>query len=796
MARMHRTWIAVLLFASPSLAQDSPDPLKLLKAKEPEVRLAAVGALSRGEPDPKVEKALLGLLDDEDWEVVIAATRALGVVGGEKSIAELVKLSVEGPVRAVRASAATSAAALDAERTLTALGKLAGGKRGVAACEAIATIAPLTESSAATKGIEKALKAKDDELRRAGARAFLGLEPDEWEASLQKLLAADDATLNCAALDAVAAEPSAAHLPLLIDQLGRRGLSDVVERRSIRAMASVVREGLAGSDKRRADEVLSALGASGEVTVQSRRMRLLAELGRFKGGGSALAELVNADLARGLEHADESVRAAALHAGAGLASRPILERAAELVFSDPSARVRRTALASLLAGHRKGKEERDSVVASAPPGLAEVLALATDVLADDAASEVRELAAVALGLEPVDGSVAVLTAALDDEDWRVSACAAVSLGKIGDVDVIPALVGLFAHDDWRRRGAGVVGLTKMNRAEVVPPLFATLDDPEPAVRRSAWGFLRSIARTDLPVERGPWEKWWESSSMNARFVDEDALQARREKYGYAKKSNEELFLTVFQELDVVVLDSRGDHIQKLLERLEIEHRMTAAARHTEDALHPAAVYVSNCTGEVEGSDIERLQWFVTTGGYLFGSCWALSQTIEEVAPGVVAKFETSGEVLDTVEAEPVVPDSRWLEGVFDDGVRPLYELQGAHLIEVLDPERAEVLIDSPECAAAWGEGNLAVWFRAGHGLILDSVNHFDLQGLESAVGLKKPEERQAHAVDRLGLSFEELRKVRDESWWGSNTKAARQVADLSAFRFLTNFVRHKRLHEE
>ncbi len=796
MAAMHWALIAVLVFAGASRAQS--DPLKALAAKEARTRLAAVAALRSGGADRKAEKALVAALDDEDWEVVQAAAAALGTIGSEKAVGELLELALEGPVRGVRAAAADSLAEIDAERALAALGKLAAGKKGVAACAAIARIAPRCESDAASKGVEKAHKSRDAELRRAAARAFLALAPDAREERLRKLLASDEATLCCAALEAVAADPDPACLPLLIEQLGRRALLDVVERRSIRAAASVLRracEQPRGSS--RAREVLVALRESRQPEVCARRMRLDLALGGITAGGAELAELLEQDLALGLDHADASVRAAALHAGAALGSRPVLERASEMVFGDSSARVRRTALAALLRGHGDGEEAaRGSLLAGELPTTAEVLDVAREVLGADADPALRELAAVALSRERIEGSLEALEAALDDEDWRVAACAAVSLGKLGDEAVIAALAAQLEHADWRRRGAAVVGLTKLNRAEVVPPLLRALDDPEPAVRRTAWGFLRSIARVELPEERDPWQKWWAAKSSQARFVDEEALRKRRERYGYAARTNEELFETIFQELDVVVLDSRGDHIQNLLERLEIRHRMTSAARHAEDALHPSAVYVSNCTGEIEPDDVERLQWFVTTGGYLFGSCWSLSKTIEAVVPGVVTRLETSSEVVDRVEAEPVAADSRWLEGVFDGGVRPLYELSGAHLIEVLDPERAEVLIDSPECAERWGEGNLAVWFRAGHGLILDSVNHFDLQGLGNAVGLKRDEQRQAFAVDRLGLSLEDLRAVRDEPWWGSNTKAARHVADYSAFRFLTNFVRHKRLFEE
>ena len=79
--------------------------------------------------------------------------------------------------------------------------------------------------------------------------------------------------------------------------------------------------------------------------------------------------------------------------------------------------------------------------------------------------------------------------------------------------------------------------------------------------------------------------------------------------------------------------------------------------------------------------------------------------------------------------------------------------------------------------------------------MFDSVNHFDLQGLGLASGLKTGVDRQAYAVDHLGLSFEGWRETRTQGFWRNSKKASEEVADLSAFRLLTNFVRSKRIGE-
>jgi len=80
----------------------------------------------------------------------------------------------------------------------------------------------------------------------------------------------------------------------------------------------------------------------------------------------------------------------------------------------------------------------------------------------------------------------------------------------------------------------------------------------------------------------------------------------------------------------------------------------------------------------------------------------------------------------------------------------------------------------------------------GHGVILDSVNHFSSQGFSSASGLKTPEDRMAFAVDHLSVSYSELRDFAARKVFDNAAKATKEVTDGAAFRFISNFVRNKR----
>jgi hypothetical protein len=404
-------------------------------------------------------------------------------------------------------------------------------------------------------------------------------------------------------------------------------------------------------------------------------------------------------------------------------------------------------------------------------------------------STVRERAIVRLGKSGVKGAVDALAGAIGDAQWEIGCCAAVSLGKTDDDQAAAPLLRLLKHNDWKLRGAAIVGLMHWSREAAVEPLLEMLADAHPAVARTAHEALRTMSRKfDAKPDAKSWKAWWGQAKGKHDFTDREATLDKLKKYGYAVPDSE-----IYAGLDVVVFQSRGDHIEQLLDKLKIGYRTTMMGKVLEAGMHPEAIFVSNCTGEIAPPDLEPLAWFVRTGGSLFGSCWSLSETIARIEGNVMQKAVTRDQVMDDVRALPVDADSPLLTGVFPPSVVPIYHLEGAHLIQVLDQERCEVLIDSPDAAERWGCGNLAAWFFCGHGVLFDSANHFDLQGLEKAPDLKTDKDRQAYAVDHMGLSFETWRATRSEGYWKNPGKASQSVPDLSAFRLLTNFVRSKRI---
>lgn len=756
------------LFGAMPAQGGAADPATELKAKAVDARLRAIDAVAAsGRKD--AEALLLPLLGDKDWEIQERTAEAFGKLAGKTALPQLVELALEGDVVRVRRAAAAALAQVDAAEAAARLWKQQKGKHQVAVLEALALVLRARPPFADLDKLAKLIRDPDANVREAAAAAWLEGAGDR-AAALRTLLAEPALAVRCRALDAVAAAPQAADLEPLTAAFGGPGQNDVVGRRIVKALAAVLRAG-DGDRPARVRAVLDKAGTAG--LVGARVARLLALLAT--GDAPVLdADAATALLAGPLAAGESSSRAAAALALRQIGGGKALELALQHFPREPDPRVQYQLV--------------ETVAALREPTTPEAAAWLVKIADGNFQEAVRERALVRLGRHGAVGAVEVLAKTASDPRWQLACTALVSLGKTHDDAAWPVLQGLFKHPDWRLRGAAVVGAMHWSREAVVEPVLALLTDPHPVVARTAHEALRALSRRyDIAADAKAWRAFWTQAKGKHDFTDRETALEKQKKYGYAVSDAE-----IYRGLDVVVFQSRGDHIEQLLDRLKIAYRTTKAGDVAAVGLHPEAIFVANCTGELMPADLEPLQWFVLTGGYLFGSCWALTETIAKIQAGVMQQAPTRDQVLDNVRALPVHASSPLLQGVFPTAVVPIYHLEGAHLLAVHDPERAEVLIDSPDAAERHGCGNLAGWFRLGHGVLFSSANHFDLQGLEAVPGLKTDKDRQAHAVDHMGLSLEAWRSSRTAAYWKDQNKASKSVPDLSAFRLLTNFVRSKR----
>jgi HEAT repeat protein len=842
MDRMPRAALRPLLVLLLALASAGPgggddEPAKALKSADVKERLDAVKRVAEGSR-PDAEDLLLGATEDRDWEVAIRACEALAKKATEKSARPLAELCFQAPIRGLRLAAAAALGARQPEAGARYVQAALGAKDDVTAALAAEALAEIRHASAKER-LKGALQNKSPQVRREAAQALGSLRDPGLLADLEGVLRDPDLRARAGAVEGIARVGDTRAIATFLTELQDPKLTDLVERRAVSGIRRIL------WSKRSTDEVegsvrkiVDALRNEKDGVAAARICRVLGSLGRAVppvaggagGGGVPVASGGDAPPsppdggASGKPAADPppaDPKPAVPRSGPGLLEGEgplgdpalIVKVLGDSGLGHKEAVARRAAAGALT---RCGGEEALLLLKSAAGGDPDELVrfhalrgwrkwrtakdeaafqLFANVLRYDKSALVREEAAVGLGVKGLQGAVETLAAAMKDPAWEVAVAAAVSLGKTRDPKALEALTPLLSAREWKLRGAAAAGVGWAFKVEAIPLLIPLLADPEPSVARTAWEFLKRLTDKDLPLRQSDWDAFWAEKGKGYALVDREVEIRDAKKYGYAVRDRD-----VYENLDVVVLKSRGDTIEKLLGTLEIKHRMTQSASVKKDGVQPFGVFVSNCTGEMQKDDHERVQWFVHAGGALFGSCWAIDKTIGEEFPLSMRKYpKAMGQVLDQVRAEELPTESEYISGVFPGHVRPIYELYGAFLIEVLDPERLEVLIDSPDCASRWGGcGNLAAWFTAGHGVVMGSSNHFDRQTMSKLQGawgvdVKTETDRRAFAIDHFGFTFEKVRDLDQRGVFSKQSESEKEVTDLSAFRFLTNFVRRKRI---
>jgi HEAT repeat protein len=757
--------------------------VKDLRAKDADQRLAAIPVLIE-DGSPKSGKALQKALKDSDWGVQIAAVEALSDWMTLDPTSSLVALALSTPVEQVRIAAAQALAKRNPNEVIALLAaRLGKGKDTLPACATLLLFPAGEFDELLLKNMERLFQKKERPDLRAGAASLLHLlSPAPRLDFLNNALADADLRVRIAAIEAVQRAPFAKAFDPLVKQLFAPKTGDVLGRRLCLAVSAI----LANNSEK---------GAPAAAVLAQDFFRYRADKGAVSWRIAVVARAVFAlegeeiapvqEQARGdfialLEDSSTTEAARATAAWAFGADILGAERTIKVLFhalkNEPSARVRRAAMVAVLELAPMNAELSAALMARAE---------------EDQDFSIRRLATVSLGVADLEGVAPTLVSLCSDRDWQIAVCAAISLGKTRAPQALSALTDLCKDNDWRIRGAAIMGLTHLYKKDVIPVVIEMLADPERVVARTAHEYLQTVTHQKLSPTREAYQEWWSTNGGTLLLLTPE--KARERGRAYADFGGRSL-TSPYKNMDVFVFQSHGDHIENLLARREIEYTFTGPGAVGASEVHPFSVYIANCIGDCAGSDVDYLRWYVLTGGYLFSSCWALNGTIEQIEPGIMQSVRRymRGTLTDRVAAEMTVAASPYLKGVFGPGSQPIYSLEGAHMVQVLLPERCEVLLDSPECASRWGVGNLAAWFPMGHGLMLDSANHFGLQGFADDRTLRKPVDRQAYAVNHMGLSLEDLREVQKEKWWKNNEKAEEFIWDESAFRFLTNFVRWKR----
>ena len=189
-------------------------------------------------------------------------------------------------------------------------------------------------------------------------------------------------------------------------------------------------------------------------------------------------------------------------------------------------------------------------------------------------------------------------------------------------------------------------------------------------------------------------------------------------------------LDAVKQSDVVVVAGEYDHVESVLEALEVPHTVIGTSDVERLDLRPEQLLIVNCPGVVSAAAITRIRAFVEAGGSLFTTDWALKHVLEPAFPGVLA-FSRAPTPDDVVRIEVRDAENIYLQGVLDGQDDPQWWLEASsYPISIVDTKRVEVLISSRELGEKYGEAPVAVWFRWGEGDVFHMISHYYLQRTE------------------------------------------------------------------
>ena len=230
-----------------------------------------------------------------------------------------------------------------------------------------------------------------------------------------------------------------------------------------------------------------------------------------------------------------------------------------------------------------------------------------------------------------------------------------------------------------------------------------------------------------------------------------------------------------------------DRVETVLDVLGLEYRVVRGSELGRMTLTPEQVVFVNCPGSsIQTTGLRRLAAFVHAGGTLVTTDWALKHVIERAFPGILAYngCPTCGGPDECVRIRIAKPDDPVVQGVTDTGEDPVWWLEpSSYPVKVLAPDRVEVLIDSDEMGARYGERPIMVRFAAGKGIVYHMVSHYYLQRAET--GSQRATASASTLLTEAGLPPETAESFAD-------VKIAEVEAAYSSARVMYNLISEAR----
>lgn len=193
---------------------------------------------------------------------------------------------------------------------------------------------------------------------------------------------------------------------------------------------------------------------------------------------------------------------------------------------------------------------------------------------------------------------------------------------------------------------------------------------------------------------------------------------------WLSKAHPTLAGAVSEASEIVEVGGQWDNAAKTLTKLGLPFVHIKARDIDEARLAHAKVLVINCAGELKREKLQLVRDFVSRGGYLLTTDWALDNMLVQTFPGYL-QWNKGVNHKDIYDADYILPDPVLANNTVSHAFWKLDD--ASHLVKVLKPEAVKVLVTSGRLAGEDPDhaGILACLFPFGRGYVLHMVGHFD-----------------------------------------------------------------------
>lgn len=205
-----------------------------------------------------------------------------------------------------------------------------------------------------------------------------------------------------------------------------------------------------------------------------------------------------------------------------------------------------------------------------------------------------------------------------------------------------------------------------------------------------------------------------------------------------------------RQASVIVVRGSADHMDQVLQKAQIRFVTVTPDELPALPLHSQQVLMVNCRGEMSDKARDRVRRFVAAGGFLYTTDHAVHELIEKAFPGTLAWNHKTTE--QDVYPLQVYGDkgSRGLLKHLGSSASQKWQLAGGgYLFSVLDPHRVEVLMESRQVAARYGQGVLGARFKYEDGYVIHVTGHFYSQPGQTGAAIASGEAGAGRAFEQL-----------------------------------------------